>query len=506
MRTVWTKFDIERVNTNMTDLNEIKDWLSEEYNEHTCSAYNDVFGFFISGPGIDGNPNYENNAKNVALVPGTNVPVAINTVNQGFPGDYGTENVCNLASPNWQNNSQFFVDNESNENPSVPQFDGFTVPFTIEIPVECGCVYHIKLAIADAVDDKNDSAVFIEAGSFESKPPLEASVNIANAANNGAATEGCSQLELNISRPDSIGPKTIYLNVLGVQNVEEILPDMPDSIRFNHLDGTRSLSFDILHDGQYQGLREVEIQFLQTNVCASDTTTLSRFFDLSDFDNLNYSAPDTILLDCIESAMIDIEITGGNPPYDIAWTNPEVEGFSFEFNPSQNTQLTGVISDGCNIHEELISIQLIRQEYDDLEVFLPEEVGFNCIDPVSITPIIEGGYGDYSYQWLQGEELLSESLVFNEVVENPGMLTLYIDDRCAAPTSANIQLISNINPIQVSLGEDTTGNCTEVMTIIPDVSGGLESYLSCGKRTEMKSVRIQLMDLLLTKLLILSSP
>ena len=32
---------------------------SEEYQSYTCSQYNDIFGFFISGPGINGI--YENN-------------------------------------------------------------------------------------------------------------------------------------------------------------------------------------------------------------------------------------------------------------------------------------------------------------------------------------------------------------------------------------------------------------------------------------------------------------
>ena len=41
---------------------------SDEYPSFTCSNFNDVFAFFISGPGITG-------SKNLALVPGTNIPV-----------------------------------------------------------------------------------------------------------------------------------------------------------------------------------------------------------------------------------------------------------------------------------------------------------------------------------------------------------------------------------------------------------------------------------------------
>ena len=40
---------------------------SSEYAGYTCTQFNDIFGFFLSGPGINGI--YSDNAVNLALVP-----------------------------------------------------------------------------------------------------------------------------------------------------------------------------------------------------------------------------------------------------------------------------------------------------------------------------------------------------------------------------------------------------------------------------------------------------
>lgn len=106
---------------------------SEEYPEFVNSQYNDVFGFFVSGPGISGQ-------QNIALIPGTNTPVAINNVNQfAF--------------------NQFYVDNTD----SVEcQYDGYTTPFIATFIAQAGQTYHLKIAIADAGDGIYDSGVFLE--------------------------------------------------------------------------------------------------------------------------------------------------------------------------------------------------------------------------------------------------------------------------------------------------------------------------------------------------------
>src|SRR5208337_689403 len=44
---------------------------SEEEPCWVCSQYDDAFGFFLSGPGINGGNIYSRNSVNIALIPGT---------------------------------------------------------------------------------------------------------------------------------------------------------------------------------------------------------------------------------------------------------------------------------------------------------------------------------------------------------------------------------------------------------------------------------------------------
>lgn len=117
---------------------------SEEYNEFVDSPFNDVFGFFINGV-------------NFARIPGTEVSVAINNLNNGFSTGTSTGPCMNC---------QFYIDNTGASPPRNTQMDGLTVVLTMTAPVVAGQTNSMKIAIADAGDHILDSAVFIEAGSF----------------------------------------------------------------------------------------------------------------------------------------------------------------------------------------------------------------------------------------------------------------------------------------------------------------------------------------------------
>jgi hypothetical protein len=114
---------------------------SEEYPEYAPpldngGTFNDVFGFFLSGPGYAG-------AVNFAVLPN---------------GDR-----VSVSNINAVKNPAYLVDNTNGAN---LQYDGLTRELTAKIKVTPLQTHHIKLAIADVGDSYYDSGVFIKAGSI----------------------------------------------------------------------------------------------------------------------------------------------------------------------------------------------------------------------------------------------------------------------------------------------------------------------------------------------------
>ncbi len=165
---------------------------SEEYCEYVGAKFNDIFGFFVSGPGYTGS--FTNGAVNVARVPGTSSPVTVNTINN-------------------KTNQQFFLDNtpdrntlgscrtSNGESPRLEtiQFDGQTTVLTATLKVQPCETYHIRMVIADISDDRLDSAVFLEGGSFD----LGAGASLSGPDGPEEPLivyEGCADTPLRISR------------------------------------------------------------------------------------------------------------------------------------------------------------------------------------------------------------------------------------------------------------------------------------------------------------------
>jgi len=164
---------------------------SEEYPEYVSSTFNDIFAFFISD-GV--------NTKNMAVVPGKNYPVSVNTINNQtepqlfinnnvFINDIGGKDILENNRPKkltkkiWSDLKNVFTKTGSNsKNEYEPneellktidknlyqylQYDGITQKLTAQSYVEPYKKYHLKIIIADVTDNVYDSAVFLESRSL----------------------------------------------------------------------------------------------------------------------------------------------------------------------------------------------------------------------------------------------------------------------------------------------------------------------------------------------------
>ncbi|MBI1835854.1 MAG: choice-of-anchor L domain-containing protein [Flavobacteriia bacterium] len=154
---------------------------SEEYEQWENSMYNDIFGFFVSGPGITGpyvSPaGFPNGSINLALVPGTNLPITISTIYADL-------------------NSQYYINNDGG---TTINLKGFTVPIPITFNVQCGQTYHFKFAVADCQDATLSTAVFLEDDSFISTlPPIN--LTFENDMNLDNIPEACIDANLILTR------------------------------------------------------------------------------------------------------------------------------------------------------------------------------------------------------------------------------------------------------------------------------------------------------------------
>ena len=146
------EFDFQCPSTSVISFQYV--FTSEEYDEWVNTQYNDVFAFFLNG-------------QNIALIPGTTTPVAINNVNCGNPYVAGSGTNCALYTTN-------ACDSLGGTYPCTnlaTEMDGLTSVFSATGTLQPG-VNHIKLAISDRGDGIYDSNVFIRGESFVCGPAL----------------------------------------------------------------------------------------------------------------------------------------------------------------------------------------------------------------------------------------------------------------------------------------------------------------------------------------------
>ena len=121
---------------------------SSEYHIDWPCTYSDGFAFLIKPVG-------GTSYTNLALVPGTNTPIACTTVHTDVD-ETGTPLPCGAINENYFEGFQIGDTN----------YMGRTLVFTAQSAVIPGNSYHIKMVVADQLDSVYDTAIFLEGNSF----------------------------------------------------------------------------------------------------------------------------------------------------------------------------------------------------------------------------------------------------------------------------------------------------------------------------------------------------
>ncbi len=392
-------------------------WSSEEYPEFVNSSFNDAFGFFLSGPGINGP--FSNSGINIALVPNTNLPITINNVNAGT---LDTDCV----------NCEYYVINTNNADPNGTQMDGYTVVLTAQAGgLQCGESYHIKIAIADAGDTSLDSCVFLEAGSFSSNE-VSLTASIPNAPPNFptmSLLEGCVDGFITIFRPTADENDSVLLITEGTATAGDDYEDLPEIVTFPEGALTVEIPVTTIFDGIDEDTETLIITYDYINAC-EEQVTISITLNIINYNLPTLNLPDPLNLCGGETATVSAVPTDGFGPFGYTWSTGQ---------SSASIQISG--GDADSVFVDVIDYcgSLVADSFAVIipsPIIFPDDVRMCLGQTESISPA--GGAIPYTYIFN------ADSIVVENTAVTPlfvGNYTIDFVDACGLTGSTLLEVV-----------------------------------------------------------------
>lgn len=373
---------------------------SEEYPEFVGTDYNDVFGFFLTGPNPAGG-NY--NMYNMATIPGSGDPVAINSVNNGS---------ANLGP--CMNCTYYF----NNTGGTTIQFDGFTKILTAEANVVPCSTYKIILAIADVGDPQYESGVFLEAKSFQTNtirvtPIINSPV--ADGTNN--LFEGCGTGIFRFIREGNISnSQTVNYVISGTANAADYTPGFSGSVTFAPNQNQVDVSFTAVNDGIPEGQETVILTIVDNNPCPTSEPPSATII-INDYEPLNVVAPPDTSLKCnLIQLQLTATITGG-ANNEIVWTPGNLNGATITVTPNQTTTYTVTVTDKCTNNTVSDQVTVTLPNFDPLSLESTPDTGICGGETLTLWANATGGIGGRTITWSTGETTNSIQVSPTETTE-----------------------------------------------------------------------------------------
>ncbi|MBK8659020.1 MAG: choice-of-anchor L domain-containing protein [Bacteroidetes bacterium] len=410
---------------------------SEEYPEYVCSNFNDVFGFFITGPN-PGGPAY--NANNIALIPGTGTSVAINTVNSGTPGaGYSAAGCQSLAY------SGYYVNNGGN----TIVYDGFTTVFTSIVSVVPCQTYTLKLAIGDVGDGVYDSGVFLEASSFTSQTATVVGSVVDPAYN--TMFEGCVGGQFAITIPNLASSSTaITYTMSGTATNGVDYLNLNGTAFVNPGTSTALVYVDPITDGSTEPLESVTLTVL--NPCNGQPIG-SATINLVETPDIDATVvPNTTIC---AGTQVQLNATGA-PFTNYSWSPPADVSNSTIANPTSTPTATTTYTVSTNfgtcVRTDQVTVDVVNLQAQ-AQGLPTNNVCPNDTAQVGVSTT--GDTGPMTYQWSPSASLQNDTIQITEAYP-PGTTTYNVtvtdvNSGCSATSSVTINVYNLVPP---SLGPD----------------------------------------------------
>ncbi|NRA48106.1 MAG: hypothetical protein HRU12_03155, partial [Phaeodactylibacter sp.] len=313
---------------------------SDEYPTFVCSNFNDVFGFFLEGE----DPETGDQAiRNLAKIPGTDLPVSINSINNGVPGSYPGGNSL-FCSEDFNGSLDFA--NLFNQVPPfiAPTYNGFTDILVAKANVVPCQEYQMTLVIADIGDAWWDSGIFFEANSFCSFSGSH------GATEQYSITETCApqSFEIDLSAfPEEEYP--VSYTITGSAEAGSDYADIPLSGAIEEPLDIWAFPLAIEDDELEEGTEQIRIEI-------KGTTCREKVIVLNIFDPIAIEGPEDtagcsgepVTLTASSDSLLLENMT-------FTWSNGSTAP-SIEVNPTTTTTYTVAYSNGISTCEEEITV------------------------------------------------------------------------------------------------------------------------------------------------------
>ena len=441
---------------------------SEEYPEFVNSEFNDVFAFFISGPGIPGGE------KNMALIPGTNDPVAINNVNNGFNNN---GNCMNCAYYVNNGNGSTFPENSNNY---YVQYDGFTTPLQAISAVECGETYHLIIAIADVGDGLYDSGIFLEANSLSSESPVTIDYSLSSLAFGASniMAEGCVDATFEITRHgyrvDQAETITIVPSGTATEGVD--YTNIPNAINFTPGQVTQTFTFTALADGIAEGQENIILDFFISDACGNNNAQTFEIF-INDLENVEVEVADQTVICPGELVQLTATASGGGGSYTYLWNTGDTTQ-SIVVSPTSTTTYSVAVTDDCLDQTAQTTVEVTVPLYPPLELNATGDIIEQCpYVPYTLYSNASGGAGFYQYSWWSSEDgYVSTADSLNIAPDTSTVYAIVVTDQCGNVISDTIDFTVLSPPLEVSITDPPQICPGESVTLTASATGGFGNY------------------------------